>query len=142
MAGLPFESIFQEVVEGQRLFSYEPHNSTFYNVSGIARLVGTVWFLGFSVVFLAFYLNTKLNANPPSNGSPSDEGGRGAKLTTLIITPTTMRRTIITNTVSTITSRTLLPLRASGEMNWEQGNGNSYFFKSLRHILFGWEATQ
>ena len=80
MAGLPFESIFQEVVEGQRLFSYEPHNSTFYNVSGIARLVGTVWFLGFSVVFLAFYLNTKLNANPPpSNGSPSDEGGEGSK---------------------------------------------------------------
>ena len=80
MAGLPFESIFQEVVEGQRLFSYEPHNSTFYNVSGIARLVGTVWFLGFSVVFLAFYLNTKLNASPPpSNGSPSDEGGEGSK---------------------------------------------------------------
>ena len=76
MGGLPFENIFQEVVEGQRLFSYEPHNSTFYNVSGIARLVGTVWFLGFSVVFLAFYLNTKLNAN----GSPSDgEGGEGSK---------------------------------------------------------------
>ena len=82
MAGLPFENIFKEVLGGQRgrLFSYEPHNSTFYNVSGIARLVGTVWFLGFSVVFLAFYLNTKLNASPPpSNGSPSDEGGEGSK---------------------------------------------------------------
>ena len=78
MAGLPFENIFKEVLGGQRgrLFSYEPHNSTFYNVSGIARLVGTVWFLGFSVVFLAFYLNTKLNANPTSNGSPSDEGSK------------------------------------------------------------------
>ena len=82
MAGLPFENIFKEVLGGQRgrLFSYEPHNSTFYNVSGIARLVGTVWFLGFSVVFLAFYLNTKLNASPPPpNGSPSDEGGEGSK---------------------------------------------------------------
>ena len=80
MAALPFENIFQEVGGQSRrhLFSYEPHNTTFYNVSGIARLVGTVWFLGFSIVFLAFYLNTKLNANPP-NGSSSDEGDDGSK---------------------------------------------------------------